>query len=102
MKRVPATTIAGFFALAAFAVAIVAGLASGNAAQSVLTRALLAMIVCYPIGFAVGLIALQLVNEHIDVHRAAHPTDEVTEPTESPAQEVDEHGQPTDEEVLTV
>ena len=102
MKRIPATTIAGLFALSAFAVAILAGLASDNSAQSVLTRALLAMLVCYPIGLAVGMIAFQLVDEHVEAHREAHPTDKEPEPSDATGPEVDEHGQPTDEEVLIV
>ena len=56
-----AGTIGGSFALAAFAVAIVAGLASGNPAASVLLRALLAMLICYPVGMTVGLIAQRIV-----------------------------------------
>jgi hypothetical protein len=41
-------------ALLAFALAIAAGLAAANSAATVLLRALLAMIVCYPVGLAAG------------------------------------------------
>ena len=98
MKRIPASTIAGLFALAAFAVAIMAGLASGNPAQSVLMRALLAMVLCYPVGLAVGLIAQQLVQDHVEAHRASHPADELPELIDAPMSEAD----PADEEVLVV
>ena len=40
--------------MAAFAVAIVAGIAVANPAGIVLVRALIAMLICYPIGFIVG------------------------------------------------
>ena len=102
MRRIPPTTIAGLFGLAAFAVAILAGLTSGNSAQSVLTRALLAMLACYPIGLAVGMIALRLVDEHVEAHRSANPSEESSDASDAPAPNVDEHGRPTDEEVLVV
>ena len=73
MKPVTATTIAGTFAMAAFAVAILAGLASGNAATSVLLRAVGAMLVCYPIGLAAGGVAQRLVQEHVERFRSEHP-----------------------------
>jgi len=76
MKGIAATTIAGCFALAAFAVAIVAGLASGNAASSILVRAILALVACYPLGLMIGLIAQRVIQDHIDAHRADHPTPE--------------------------
>ena len=101
MKRIPASTIAGLFALAAFAVAIMAGLASGNPAQSVLMRALLAMVLCYPVGLAVGLIAQQLVHDHVEAHRASYPADERPESIDAPTiPEADESDEPSDEEVL--
>jgi hypothetical protein len=68
-----AATIAGTFALAAFAVAIVAGLASGNNASVVLIRAILAMTICYPVGLAIGLVTQRVIQDHIDAHREAHP-----------------------------
>ena len=73
MKGSAATTIAGCFALAALSVAVVAGLCGGNPAAAVLMRALIAMVVCYPVGFGVGLIAQRLIREHVDAHRSANP-----------------------------
>lgn len=71
MHRVRMTgTIAGCFALSAFAVAVVAGLAGGNATSSILARALLAMIVCYPMGLLVGLICQRVVQEHLQAQAA--------------------------------
>lgn len=77
-----AGTIAGCFALGAFAVAIMAGLGSRNPAASVLTRALMALIFCYPIGLAVGLIAQRVVRGEIEAHKAAHPVPEMPEELE--------------------
>ncbi len=56
--------IAGCFALAAFAVAVVAGLASGNTATSILLRALLAMIACYPLGLVIGVVCQHVIEQH--------------------------------------
>jgi hypothetical protein len=73
VKGIAATTIAGAFALTAFAVAVLAGLGSGNPAPSVLVRALIAMLVCYPIGLVLGTIAQRLVQDEIERHRDSNP-----------------------------
>ena len=98
MKGIAATTIAACFALAAFAVAVVAGLASGNAAASVLGRAIAAMVVCYPVGLAVGYIAQRIVGEHIEAHKEAHPAPDFN----GVAGEVPVVGESADEEVIVV
>ena len=58
--------VAGCFALAAFAVAIVAGLSGGNTATSILFRAVIAMIACYPVGLIIGLICQQVIADHVE------------------------------------
>ena len=73
MKGMTASSIAGIFALAAFAVALVAGTSGGNPAVSVLMRALIAMLLCYPVGYAVGLIAHRVIQEQIEAYVEAHP-----------------------------
>ena len=99
MKGLAAPTIAGSFSLAAFAVAIVAGLAGGNEASTILVRALLAMVACYPVGLAVGLVAQRIVTDHVKAHREAHPApDSTTDETQLDAGVVSEHG----EEVIVV
>ncbi len=65
----PSSVLAGIFALAAFAVAIVAGLAAGNEPAAVLGRAVLAMTVCYPVGFAVGLVCHRILHDHVEKTR---------------------------------
>ena len=102
MKGIAASTIAGCFALAAFVVAIIAGLSSGNPAHAILWRAVIAMIVCYPVGFGVGMVAQHVIREHVEAHRKANPECGDAPDVETPAlaTELDEHGDPTDEEVL--
>ena len=74
MRGVSAKVIAACFTLAAFAVAVVAGLASDNPATHVLVRAVVAMIVCYPIGFIVGIVCERIISAHIESHERANPT----------------------------
>ncbi len=65
MTGTASRAVAGCFALAAFTVAVVAGLAGGNNAVLILGRALVAMIVCYPLGLAVGLVCRQVIQQHL-------------------------------------
>lgn len=65
--------IAGCFSLAAFGVAVVAGLASDNPTLTILTRALICMIVCYPIGWLIGMICQRIIEDHIHIHKQANP-----------------------------
>ena len=73
MKPVPSNVIAACFSLAAFAVAILAGLVSGNGAISILVRAVLAMIVCYPVGLIIGLVCQRVVDDQMASYRQANP-----------------------------
>jgi putative Mn2+ efflux pump MntP len=59
--------------LTAFAVAMVAGLAADNPAESVLLRAIVAMLVCQLIGGAVGMVGERVVRDAIREYKAAHP-----------------------------
>ena len=65
MIAVTANVIAACVALAAFTVAVVAGLFCGNDSAAILLRALLAMLVCYPIGLAIGGICQRVLAEHV-------------------------------------
>jgi hypothetical protein len=99
MKGIAATSIASVFALAAFAIAIVAGLASRNEAGAVLMRAILAMLACYPVGLALGHAAQRVIHDHVEAHRQANPapanTEEVMADPSAP-------GPGDDEEVIVV
>lgn len=74
--------IAGCFALSAFAVAILAGLAVGNTADAVLLRALVVTVIGYPVGWAAGAACVRVINDRLRAHRTAHP---VPESREAPA-----------------
>ena len=71
MNGAASRAVAGCFALAAFAVAVVAGLAGGNTTASILVRALIAMAVCYPVGLIIGLMCQRVVEEHAKTHPIA-------------------------------
>ncbi|MHC4446518.1 MAG: hypothetical protein ACYSXF_01745 [Planctomycetota bacterium] len=73
MRTVPSYVIAACVALAAFAVATLAGLATGNSAASILFRALIAMLACYPVGLLVGMACQRVIAEQLEAHRAANP-----------------------------
>ena len=75
----PATgrVIASCFALAAFAIALFAGLLGGNDAAQILLRAVTAMIVCYPVGVIVGLICDGVIHSHVAAKSADGATDRV-------------------------
>jgi tetrahydromethanopterin S-methyltransferase subunit C len=65
--------IAASLALAAFAVAIVSGLAAGNPARIVLLNAVVCMIVCQILGLFVGVLAERAVSEHVADYKSARP-----------------------------
>jgi hypothetical protein len=65
--------MAGCFSMAAFAVAIIAGLTSGNPAILVLGRALVAMILCYPIGYVIGIVCERVIALHVGEYEKRHP-----------------------------
>ncbi|MCL4209835.1 MAG: hypothetical protein HRU76_10630 [Phycisphaeraceae bacterium] len=67
--------LAACFALCAFAVAVVAGLASGNEAMTILLRAVVALMLCYPVGLLVGSVCERVVERHMESYRSAHPAD---------------------------
>ena len=76
MTGAASRAVAGCFALAAFAVAVVAGLAGGNTPSSILVRAIMAMVVCYPVGLVIGLVCQQVIEEHVKAPPAANAVGE--------------------------
>lgn len=69
--------IATCFSLTAFAASIIIGAYwASNPTATVLWRALLVMIVSYPVGLVVGMFLFRVVQDHIDEHRRAHPMEE--------------------------
>jgi putative Mn2+ efflux pump MntP len=72
MTGAASKAVAGCFALAAFAVAVVAGIAAGNPPTSILIRALMAMLICYPLGMMIGLVCQHVIEQHIKAEARAN------------------------------
>lgn len=73
----PTKTISSLFALSAFAIAIVAGIIARNPPATVLSNALICMVLCRVFGALVGLAALRVVHAELHAFRAAHPIPDV-------------------------
>jgi hypothetical protein len=71
--RSPHRLIAGGFAIAAFSIALLAGLASGRDAASIMGRAVLALVCCYPIGYIISWAAMTAVKERLRQLAADRP-----------------------------
>ncbi len=80
----PGHVLGGCFAMAAFAVAVVAGLARDNTPSAILLRAVIAMIVCYPVGMLVGMMCLRVLQEHVKAHQETVADEESTPRTLGP------------------
>ena len=91
--------IAGLFALSAFGVALISGLASDNPASSVLARALMAMFLSYPVGWIVGMICQYVIDDHLKIHKEANPA--LDSMVEFPAIQR-QANKDDDEEIITV
>lgn len=81
----PAKVVASVFALAAFAVAIVAGLAAQNTPARVLGTALVAMLLCHITGLFVGAIAERVVTDHLTRVRVGSAASEHKAQSSAPA-----------------
>jgi len=71
-------TIATGFALTAFSVALLAGLASGNPALDVIVTGLVCMMVCYAVGGILASICGHVIREHVDRYKASKPTPDIS------------------------
>ena len=98
MTVVATRAIAGCFALAAFSIALMAGLAVGNTATSILTRALFAMVACYPLGLLVGFVCGHVINQHV-ANKAGSRSE--TDTAVAPAEQSAESAEP-EEDVIVV
>lgn len=76
-------------ALSAFAIAVVAGLAAGNPARTVLFHALVAMIVCQALGLIAGSVAERAVARHIASCRDERPPPECAAPARATQKKLD-------------
>ena len=63
-------TISSLFALAAFGIAVVSGIAAKNSASTVLSNALICMVLCRVLGWFLGATAVKVAtNEILAYHR---------------------------------
>lgn len=67
------SVVAGVFALAAFTVALLAGVFGGNEMMVVLMRAVIALVVCYPIGMMAGALLSRVIEDGLRDHAQANP-----------------------------
>lgn len=71
--------MAASFALTAYAVAVIGGLAAGNPAGAVMVRGMVAMLICYLAGLALASAAMTAVGEHLADSERAHEAPDVDE-----------------------
>ena len=78
------TTIAGCYALAAFAIAIISGLVSASPTSQILTNAIIALLLCYFVGYIAGKVFQAITAEYQRSLEASQP--QTVESSESPPQ----------------
>jgi hypothetical protein len=94
------SVVAGVFALASFTVALLAGLLGGNDMAVILVRAIIAMVVCYPVGMMAGALLSKVIEDGLRDHAIANPIP--VEHAEQAADTVDKGKPAEDEEVIEV
>lgn len=83
----PRSVIAACIAFTAYAVALVAGWASGNPGHTVMLRALVAMAVCYFVGSILASMAIHAIREFLDRYEQDHPVPDLGQhPMPEPSQ----------------
>lgn len=70
---IPTKVIATSMGLSAFVIATIAGLAVDNPADSILSRAIISMLVCNAIGLVVGSLAERAVSEAVAEYVSDRP-----------------------------
>ncbi len=72
-RGMPTKVAASCMGLSAFAIAIVAGLGAGNPAEEILTRAIVAMVLMYALGQALGAMGERAIDQRVAQHRVGNP-----------------------------
>ncbi len=76
----PVRIIASSFAFVGFATALICGMAAGNPAGTIISRALVALLVCYAAGFVLGTVGRHAIQDHVERYKRENPVhDEDTE-----------------------
>jgi hypothetical protein len=70
---IPPKVIASSFALISFTGALVVGFAAGNELSTIVWRAIIVMLVSWPIGRIIGAVAWRATQENIEAYKLAHP-----------------------------
>lgn len=73
LADIPARLISGVLGLMAFVVACITGLMAGNPGYVILTRAMLAMLVCTIIGRVLGIVGEICICEYVARYKSARP-----------------------------
>lgn len=71
--RLPVRVIGGCLGLAAFAIAIVSGLASNAEASDILVRALISLFACHFVGTLIAMAMNVAVSENVTQYERANP-----------------------------
>ena len=79
-REIPISAIAACFGMAAFTVAILSGLGAGQPADAILWRAILSILVCYPLGLIIACVGRAAVNDHMRAYHDEHPTPDLNAP----------------------
>jgi hypothetical protein len=74
---VPTKLIGASCGLCAFAIAVICGLAVDNPGETILGRAIVAMLGAQVVGFIVGSVCERTVGEAVEAYRAARPIPQV-------------------------
>ncbi len=72
-RRSPGRIIAGCFALCGFSTALFASLGAGATAETILLRAIVALVVCFLVGAAVGAAGERCIREGFEQYSRTHP-----------------------------
>jgi len=93
----PTKTISAVMGLTAFALAVIAGWAAHNPLSTILTRAIIAMAVCYAVGQILGWAATKLAREYMADFRARNPVPQATPVEVDPETDAQDPRNPDDQ-----
>ncbi len=71
-------TISALFALSAFAIALVAGILAKNSPATILSNALICMVLCRILGWFLGAAAVRVSEAELRAYHAANPIPDVS------------------------
>jgi hypothetical protein len=71
-------TISSLFALASFAIALVAGILAQNTPATILSNALICMVLCRILGWFLGAAAVRVSEAELRAYHAANPIPDVS------------------------